>query len=108
MFFLFHKNRAGMITGSVELHLIILFLILNLVLKKAVCKVQHVLNGSKQQSVSILIQVQLLAVVLHWQHTGQRDAQRLTQLTCLKTSECAQIKLLLLICQIFTSHHKYI
>lgn len=77
-----------MIIGSVELQLIIYLLVLNnLVLKEAVCIVQHLLHSSKQQCVSVLVQVQLLAVVLHRQHTGQGDAQRLTQLPGLKDSK---------------------
>lgn len=74
-----------MITGPVELRLIIHLLVLNnLVLKEAVCIVQHLLHGRKQQYVSVLVQLQLLAVVLHWQHTGQGDAERLAQLPGLK------------------------
>lgn len=48
MFFVFLIIRAGNITGSVKLHLIIPFLNFSLVLKKAVCKVQHVLHSTKQ------------------------------------------------------------
>lgn len=48
MFFVFLIIRAGNITGSVKLHLIIPFLNFSLVLKKAVCIVQHVLHSTKQ------------------------------------------------------------
>ena len=85
-----------MFTGPVELQLIIHLLALSdLVLKEVVCVVQHLLHSSKQQYVSVLVQVQLLTVVLHRQHTGQGDAQRLTQLPGLKESGL-----------IFQYHHK--
>lgn len=69
-----------MITGSVELQVVIHLLILSIkILKEAICVVQHLLHSSEEQNVSVLVQIQLLAVVLHWQHTGQGDAERLTQ-----------------------------
>jgi len=58
-----------MITGSVELHLIAP-VVSNLVLKKAVCIVEHLCDGCKEQYVNILLQVQLLTVVFHWYHKG--------------------------------------
>lgn len=80
----FPNGRERLMAGSVEVQLLIHLCIFSiLVLKEAVSVVQHLLQGSEEQYVGVLVQLQLFTVVLHRQHTGQRDTKRLAQLPCL-------------------------
>ena len=54
---------------------LLLDITLRLVLEEAVGVVEHLLHSVEQQQVYAQLQLQLLTVVLHRQHAGQRDAQ---------------------------------
>lgn len=43
--------------------------------KVVVCEAKHLENSAEEQDVTAQLQLQLITVVLHWHHTGQRHTQ---------------------------------
>ena len=50
------------------------------VVKVVVGEAQHLVDSAEEQDVTVLLHLQLLAVVLHRKHTGQRHTQTLAHL----------------------------
>ena len=64
----FEFNIAELVIDLLEAIVVLVIDLIEVIVSKA----QHLDDGAEQQDVTVCVQLQLLAVVLQWNNTGQR------------------------------------